>query len=232
MENKRNVLKIEIKGGKFVGTRGAEVTEFRPDFVHGDGWRCKLYEDGSIRCKKIIDNTHTISLKISRYGYATLAQISNGERKELRKYKLRRWPRDGIITLMTGENVEKTYAYFQDEDYLKFLTTQNIFAIKSQDPNCTYTIYKCLSVETGKDVKEEILTDGRVIEIGKNFGKTSQWEKQYPGTYSFEEYRVLKVVDATWVIISREEIWKRTKRILYTLVDFHEIEHLPSSNNI
>lgn len=227
MNAKKEILKIEIKEGKFVSAQGGGVSEFRSDFVHGNDWRCKFYDDQSIRCKCIVENDQIVSFKISQFGYATLARTCGGERTEIRRYKLRRWPRDGVITLVKGD-IDETFAYFQDSEYLEFLTTQNIFAIKTADPNCTYTTYKCLSVETGKYVNEEILTDGRIIEIGTNNGRTRRWSKENPDTISYEEYRVLRVVDATWVITSREDsAYLRTKRILYTLKDFNEIGNLP-----
>lgn len=231
MEKKKVILKIEIKGGQFVSTRGAEVNEFRPDFVRGNGWRCVYYSDGSIRCKAAFgsdaNNPQSISFKISQYGYVSLAKTCNGQRTEIRTVKLRRWPSDGIIALTDGE-IDERYAYFHDRDYLEFLNRNDIYSVKNKEPNCTYTLYKCFSQETGKNVREEIYTDGKILELGKNSGRTQEWEKKYPGTLSFEEYQVLKAVDATWVIISEEKgEWSRAKRILYTLKDVYDIQKLP-----
>lgn len=230
MSEKKVILKIGIKDGKFVTHRGAQVKEFTEDFVSGNGWRCKYFSDGSIRCKAYIPcetGEHSITFKISKYGYVCLFEIRDNKKTELRRFKLHRWPVDGTISLTDG-NIDKRYAYFQDEQYLEFLGKNKIYAVKKEEPNHTYMLWTCFSQEENKNQQEDILTDGKIVECGKNDGRTSQWEQKYPGTYSFEQFRFVKVYGATWVVITTDNLDTGIrKRKLYSLNDISELYGIP-----
>lgn len=230
MNGKKVILKIGIKDGKFVTHRGAKVTEFSEDFVDGNGWRCKYFPDGSIRCKAYIPNEigeKSITFKISKYGYVCLFKKCDDKKTELRRFKLHRWPVDGTISLTDGE-LDERYAYFQDEEYLEFLRNNHIYAVKKEDPNHLYTLWRCFSLEEKKNVQETILTDGEIKEQGKNEGRTSEWEQKYPESYSFEEFRVVKICGATWVIITTENFDDETiRRTLHSLTDISELKGIP-----
>ena len=130
MAGKNKILRITVNRGKFTSHRGADVKEFKDDFCEGNGWKVKYFPDGSIKAKAYLfhddKGENAVTFKISRFGYVCLAETRSGIKRELRRFKLRRWPEKGIIGLSDGGLGER-YAYFQDAEYQQFLYTISMF---------------------------------------------------------------------------------------------------------
>lgn len=224
-------LALKISGGKFSGHWGATVNEFKENFVRGNGWKVQYYPDGSIRCKASLRRQNGeerwVLFKISQYGYVRLSKMSGGEIRELKAFRLKEWPCDGVLYLSDG-NLYARYAYFHQDYYRSFISRYDISALKRKDPNQLYTLYKVVwDRDGGQYSSETIHTDGHIEEVGKNAGRTTEWQRRFPGTNSFEEYTMIKVSGATWVIIETEG--DKERRELYTLEDVRNLSFTTTS---
>lgn len=225
--NNRGILNITIQNGKFAGTSGAEVNSFKEDYIEGNGWTCRCFSDGSIKCKAYLsregEEENSIIFRISKCGYINYLEIRDGVKIERRKSKLKEWPTNGVIGLSDG-NIDDRYAFFQNEEYRKFLNEYHVRTVKREEPNHTYTIYRCFSQEEDINVEEILWSDGNIAETGINSGRTEAWDEIYPGTFSFEKYSILKVTDATWVMIDKVNHKKDiSDKKIYTMLEIPEL---------
>lgn len=105
----------DAKARKFIAAEGNVY--FMNNFVFGDRWNCRVNNfDGSVKCtasETINKKYFEICLNISSTGLFTLTKINGARRKNLKCFKIRNWPKTGIITL-TGGAIEERNAFFND----------------------------------------------------------------------------------------------------------------------
>lgn len=102
----------DAKARKFIAAEGNVY--FMNNFVFGDRWNCRVNFDGSVKCtaSETINKKHfAVCLNISSTGLVTLTKINGARRKNLKCFKIRNWPKTGIITL-TGGAIEERNAFF------------------------------------------------------------------------------------------------------------------------
>lgn len=102
----------DAKARKFIAAEGNAY--FMNNFVFGDRWNCWVNFDGSVKCtasETINKKYFAVCLNISSTGLVTLTKINGARRKNLKCFKIRNWPKTGIITL-TGGAIEERNAFF------------------------------------------------------------------------------------------------------------------------
>lgn len=102
----------DAKARKFITAEGNAY--FMNNFVYGDRWNCWVNFDGSVKCtasETINKKYFAVCLNISSTGLVTLTKINGARRKNLKCFKIRNWPKTGIITL-TGGAIEERNAFF------------------------------------------------------------------------------------------------------------------------
>lgn len=217
-------LKITLENGFFSKTNGCYLHLFEPTHVVGNGWDCTISEDGTIVCEAVryySDGEHSMRYKISPNGYAKLTlKVHNQRVKTIRKgFVLTRGAKlsDGVIGL-AGGNVDKRYAYFRYASFQQFLDRFGITAVMHQNPNTLYTVRNALY--GGGRCHSTIISDGKIIKIDYDSGRSRKWAAENLGTCAFESDVTYQVTGATWTIQSQtqhEGDSHNRSRILYTL---------------
>ena len=217
-------LKITIENGFFSNTNRCYLHLFEPTHVVANGWDCIIREDGTIICDAVrnySDGEHSIRYKISPNGYAKLTfKLAGGRVKTLKEgFVLPKGVKlsAGLIGL-SGGNIDNRYAYFRDASFQQFLDRFGITAVKQQNPNTLYTVRNAMY--GGGRCRSNIQSDGKIVKLDYDLGRTKQWEKENPGTCASEVDITYQVTGATWAILSQtqhEGDRHNHSRILYTL---------------
>lgn len=212
---------------KFVVAEGADV--FNHLFVKGDGWECTIRDDGMVRCacemKDAKLHVKTI-FYINQKGRLTFMKIRNGFKDRLFYYQIKNWPVDGQFILGDGPVEERKAFFLETEGVLDWQRKYGISDVKFEDPNGIQLLEFRYFEEERHFSIEHIETDGKVYFNDEDFGATLDLQEMYPGSKSFEHFEKIRVLGATWTIISKIST-KESSRILYTLTDPMLLRNLP-----
>ena len=217
-------LSIEIKDSKFVSHNGVNVKVFTENYVLGNGWECKIAENGRIDCISTqfyaAGERHQMKFKIDKGYVKVLLKIGDAQPKVLKSFKLDKWPVDGILVLPTGY-MDKRKPHFRKVDFQEFLDENVLSAVRYENPN---QIYRLIQEFNGHTVsfKEEIETDGNSKLIPFPIGID---EKSDLGEDTI--VHMIEVEDANWVIKTVYKFGEIKHRILYTLEEPQKIVGLP-----
>ena len=224
------MIKIIFDGRKREFKSATGIEKFGPDFANGDGWNCAVNENGHIKCycsnsKK--DGFFETILTISETGSATIMKKKNSTPFFRHRYKIYNWPVNGEI-ILGGGAIEKRKAFFlETETRLKdWQRKYGISEVRMEEPNGIRTLEFYYFEEDSQFCIEHLETDGEVKFISEDFGKTLDLQEMYPESNSFEHYKNVKVINATWVIITKVST-KESSRILYALTDAWLLKNLP-----
>lgn len=221
--------KIEIKNGKFVRTFDAEKPKiFEPQYIVGNGWKCKIKSDGTVECKTNDSTDKELEFIIYPNGFSKLV-LKQGEKTKIIKqgYVINRKGEqlDGFIGLTVGGKIEKRYAYFRTKKFQKFLSMHDISRIEKQDPNRSYITISAQGDEEGYFL--DVSTDGEIEKCRKDTAEL--WcDKKY-SDYVRESY-IIK--NATWALVTEAKHNRKGKlkkhSVLYTLEkDFNKLKDIP-----
>ena len=216
---------IRIENGFFVNACGRYIESVKPTHVVANGWDCIIRKDGSIECDSVreySDGKHSVRYAIQKNGFAKLTLKRPGEKIQTLKkgfviskgHKLL----DGTLGL-SGGNIDTRYAFFRDSSFQKFLEEHNISSVQKEDPNNRFFTLRTANYGGG-DCRSSILTDGIVHSVKISYGRTDQWEQDFPFTCSYEREELVSVEGATWVIHKQSQHEGNRNscfKILYTL---------------
>ena len=206
-------LKLKLENGFFAGSNGVYLQSLTPTEVSGNGWDCRIHENGMIECicaREYADGVHSIRYAIQPNGFAKLTLRVPGQRDKVLKkgFVLRRGEKLSNGTLgLAGGHVDCRYAYFRNESLTAFMEKYGLTAISREDPN---QVFELRHVDDGRGTCRCVLTtDG---------------SSEYKGAELFERingsYQSYEVTNASWAIVEKRQ-WegdnKNYSRILYTL---------------
>ena len=220
-------IMLGVNPQKFIGAEGAD--SFDSFLVKGNGWECYIRDDGSVRCvsetKEAKIYVKTV-FYINPKGHLTFMRIRNGFKDRLFSYQIKNWPVEGQFILGDGP-VEKRNAFFlETKKILSWQKKYGISDVKFEEPNGIRLLEFCYFEEERHFSIEHIETDGKVCLVNEDFGATLELQEMYLGCQSFEQFKKIIVIGATWTIISRIST-KESSRILYTLRDPSLLRKLP-----
>lgn len=225
----KSIVKIKLREGRFASYEGTNVEKFEDDLAIIDGWRCKIYPDGALKCsiflRKDISPEDKAVLKIGKAGQYKFSIIENGVEHYIKCCKVDRWPDNGTIILMVRPNGQ-IYASFKNQEYEEFLRIHGVNYIKRENPNKLYTllehkkVYDCF---TKTYISKTIQTDG-IIEQQDNISIVSYKD----GYYEQRNFRDVIVKDATWVIeTTYDTSYKKPLHTLHAIRRREKLEGLP-----
>lgn len=223
------MLKIMFcaKTQKFIVAEGAD--SFDSFFVKGNGWECSIRDDGAVRCvcetKDAKLHVKTV-FYINPKGRLTFMRIRNGFKDRQFSYQIKDWPVDGQFILGDGPVKDRNAFFLETEKILSWQKKYGISDVKFEDPNGIRLLEFCYFEEECNFCIEHIETDGKVCLVNEDFGATLELQEMYLGSQSFEHFKKIIVIGATWTIISRIST-KESSRILYTLRDPSLLRKLP-----
>ena len=135
-------LRIRVKNKKFISHNNVDVEEFFSRYVRGNGWICKMHDNGDFHCVATVVYNGTecrIKFKIEE-GYLKLSlKIGDDQIRVLKKHEMDKWPDDGVIGLTSGP-IPKRNAYFRDAEFQDFLDEYSITTVKSTVADCIYSL--------------------------------------------------------------------------------------------
>lgn len=213
-------LRIMIKGKKFVSHNNVDVEEFYSRYLKGNGWICKIYENGDFHC--VATGTYNggecrIKFKIEEGHLKLSLKIGDGTVKIIKKEKMDKWPIDGVIGLTSGP-IHTRNAYFRDMDFQDFVEEYSITSIKSTSADGIYQLEK--TVCEGCTTFEELIeTDGNMLQIFE--------AEDYPNKDCKNVYQEVEVSNATWVIKKVFKSGVTKHKILFSEQSLSELQGLP-----
>lgn len=194
--------KITIKNGKITDSNGVYVNEIKPFYADANGW--KVY----INTKKNIIYCE----KVRQYFY--------GEEKKKKIFKLE----DGLLGL-SGGHVRESYAYFRSEKFQNFLSKYGITAVARLEEDFKFDIRN--ANYGGGKCDSWFWTDGEVIRLRIDSGRTQDWKERFSGTQAYEEDTYFKLSNASFVVIEQTQHEYNShnhSKILYTNEDVYSLE--------
>lgn len=218
------VMKNEKLNKKFVSYNGAKVEEFAEKYVKGNGWECQISEDGSLTCiaKDVYNGVeYQMTYKILKRGEMSLIlRIGDGPEIFLKKSKISRWPKDGILVLPAGY-IDSRRPYFRYLDLQNLLDEYGLTAVCNQPANGIY--------ELKKEIRKNKITAGEEIKTDGN--KDVIYSEKKPleenDDTSFTILSKVRVTGATWVIKKRFKTGIVSHKILYTTSNIKSLKGLP-----
>ena len=213
---------VRIKDRKFVDYSGRYLEYLEPDDMSGNGWECWFNYDGTLICesaREYSDGQHMMRYEIHPNGFAKQTLTIGSETKIIKQGFVT--PKGvkfntGLLGL-SGGYIDKRYAYFRYETLQEFLDQYKITAISRQDPNKKYKVRS--AHYGGGQASYSFWTDGIQKDKQYDFGRTEEWEREFPGTSAQEADITINVEDATWVVVDQsvqENSRACHSRILYT----------------
>ena len=215
------------KPPKFIVAEEADL--FNSFLVKGNGWECSIRDDGSVRC---VSETKDAKLYVKTVFYInpkgrlTFMRIRNGLKDRLFSYQIKNWPVDGQFILGDGPVEEKNAFFLETNKISSWQKKYGISDVKFENPNGIRLLEFCYFEEECNFYIDHVETDGKVCLVNEDFGATLELQEMYVGCQSFEHFKKILVIGATWTIISRIST-KESSRVLYTLRDPSLLRKLP-----
>lgn len=213
------IKEIELRNGLFFNAQKSLVW---------NGWQCQIDSKGNVACvcgRDYKDGKHTVTYTVYPDGYAELERITPKAREILKSgYVIgaNETLDSGVIGL-SGGNVDERFAYFRNASFRKFMGDFCLDHLKRKDPNMNYIIRNI--ADTGQRVTTEIVTDGKTEVVSVSSGMTETLQIMYPGAGCFEEYKEIKVADASYVIVKEVRNGKH-KNTLYSMQEVRELRRI------
>ncbi len=217
-------LQIRMENGLFAETNGCYISKVEPTHVIGNGWDCKILDDGSIKCyatKKYSYGKWSMRYIIRPNGFAKLSVKNHrGEVRTLRTGFV--VPKgttigNGILGL-AGGRINERYAYYRDIKFQEFLEKFGITAVKHEDPNQTFEGFSAL---TGiGSAFQEVYSDGKVEkEYEDDPGSREEFEQPGCNSSLYRGTIYHTVTGASWAIVETYSDYLDSRnyaKILYT----------------
>lgn len=194
--------KITIRNGKMVDSNETYVEVIKPFYAKANGWEVFINtKKNIIYCEK-------------------KRQYSYGEDKKRMFFKLE----DGLLGL-SGGHVRESYAYFRSEKFQNFLSKYEITAVARLEKDFKFYIRN--ANYGGGKCESWFWTDGEVIRLGIDSGRTEDWKERFSGTQAYEEDVHFQLKNASFVVIEQTQHERDShnhSKILYTNEDVYSLE--------
>lgn len=223
-------LEITLKDGKFASTN-MPVDILTDTYLKGFGWECYIFDNGKISCKAIeFYQGEKVSMRYVMWphGYARLTykrqHLAPITRKNGYVVPKGEMIKDGIIGLSDGE-VKNRFAFYRTETLQNALKKLGVNKIRKKDPNDKYFLKNGCYLKGQNSM--EITTDGICEQEFFSNGKTAIFEIEFPGAGYYETEELIRVSNATWVLITfkrEDEKGIKIYKTLRTLKDIEEFE--------
>jgi len=99
----------------FAWVKGGKVEDFKPQYISGNGWVCRIRADGSIDCKtsEIREGKYfKTHFCINKIGRVTISRHKDRARFQEFSRRIRNWPVNGLL-ILGGGKAEERNAFFK-----------------------------------------------------------------------------------------------------------------------